>query len=209
MGTSAELLDARQRRRVCLVTALRLCQNANVMTALRSRLRFPIDAAPACARSLVVAVAFAWTSVAGALEPGVAAPAFTLPTAGGDTVALDRLRGRIVYVDFWASWCGPCKRSFPWMSELQQRYGGQGFAVVAINVDRKREDAERFLRQVPAGFTVAFDAAGTTPAAYGATSMPSSYLIDDKGNVVEIENGFRDDRKAALEARIRALVAAR
>jgi thiol-disulfide isomerase/thioredoxin len=160
-----------------------------------------------CGAALALAALVTTTAVA-AVEPGSVAPAFALPTAAGATVRLADLRGQVVYVDFWASWCGPCKRSFPWMNELQQRYGSQGFAIVAINVDKKREDADRFLRQVPASFTVAFDAAGAAPAAYGAKSMPSSFLIDARGNVVEIENGFRDDRKAPLEERIRALVAA-
>jgi cytochrome c biogenesis protein CcmG, thiol:disulfide interchange protein DsbE len=144
-----------------------------------------------------------------AVDVGAAAPAFALPDARGAPVALDKLRGQVVYVDFWASWCTPCKRSFPWMNELQQRWGGKGLAVVAINVDKKRDDADRFLRQVPATFTVVFDETGATPAAFGVKAMPSSYLIDTRGNVVEIEQGYRDERRATLEERIRALVAAR
>ena len=144
-----------------------------------------------------------------AVDVGAAAPAFALPDAKGATIALDKLRGQVVYVDFWASWCTPCKRSFPWMNELQQRWGDKGLAVVAINVDKKRDDADRFLRQVPATFTVVFDETGATPAAFGVKAMPSSYLIDPRGNVVEIEQGYRDERRAALEERIRALVAAR
>ncbi|MEP7181119.1 MAG: TlpA disulfide reductase family protein [Betaproteobacteria bacterium] len=159
--------------------------------------------------SLVVVLALLAPAPAIAIDVGAAAPGFALPDAKGATVALDQLRGQVVYVDFWASWCAPCKRSFPWMNELQQRWGGKGLAVVAINVDKKRDDADRFLRQVPTAFTVVFDPAGTAPAAYGVKAMPSSYLIDARGNVVEVEQGFRDERKAALEERIRALVAAR
>ena len=144
-----------------------------------------------------------------AADVGAPAPAFTLPDAHGASVSLDALRGRVVYVDFWASWCAPCRRSFPWMNELQRRYGDQGFAVVAINVDRRREDAQRFLQQVPAAFTVLYDGAGVAPAAWGVKGMPSSYLVDARGTVVAVEQGFRDDRKAALEERIRALVAVR
>src|ERR1700740_2946401 len=92
--------------------------------------------------------------VVGAVGVGEAAPGFSLASAKGDTVALDRLKGQVVYVDFWASWCGPCKRSFPWMNELAERYGDKGFTVVAVNVDKKREDAERFLASTPARFTV-------------------------------------------------------
>jgi thiol-disulfide isomerase/thioredoxin len=142
-----------------------------------------------------------------AATPGAAAPPFALPTAGGDTVSLAPLRGRVVYVDFWASWCAPCRRSFPWMNALQARYGKDGLAIVGINVDKRREDAERFLRDTPASFTVVYDAHGATPAAYDVKGMPSSYLIDRRGNVVAVEEGFHDERRDDVEARIRALLA--
>jgi cytochrome c biogenesis protein CcmG/thiol:disulfide interchange protein DsbE len=140
---------------------------------------------------------------------GDSAPAFDLATADGRSVSLDGLRGNVVYVDFWASWCVPCKQSFPWMNALQDRHRGERFAIVAINVDKHRPDAERFLRDVPATFPVVFDAAGATPAAFDVKGMPSSYLIDRNGKVVAIEEGFHDDRVAAIEAQIRALLATR
>jgi len=156
------------------------------------------------------AVALAWCPLAAlAVGVGEPAPAFSLPTARGDAVALDKLRGQVVYVDFWASWCGPCKRSFPWMNELAQRYGASGFTIIAVNVDKKREDAERFLAQMPAQFTVVYDAPGATPAAFAVKGMPSSYLIDRNGRVVMVEQGFRDEQKTAVENRIRELLAAR
>ena len=144
-----------------------------------------------------------------ALGVGEAAPAFALPTATGESVALDKLRGRVVYVDFWASWCGPCRRSFPWMNELQQKYGGAGFTVVGVNVDKRRPDAEKFLQQTPAAFTIVYDPAGTTPEAYGVKGMPSSYLVDANGKVVAVDSGFRDEQKAEFEARIKTLLPAR
>ena len=155
-----------------------------------------------------VLCAFVLAGPAAAVEAGQAAPAFALPTAKGDTVALDKLRGKVVYVDFWASWCGPCRRSFPWMNEMQQKYGGKGLVVVAVNVDKKRADADRFLAQNPAGFTIVFDEAGATPSAYDVKGMPSSYLIDPTGKVTFVERGFLDESKAVLEQKIAALVAA-
>jgi hypothetical protein len=95
------------------------------------------------------------------------------------------------------------------MNEMQRRYGNQGLSIVAINVDRKRDDATRFLSEVPADFTVLYDAPGATPAAYAVKAMPSSYLIDRGGNIVAIEQGFRDESRSALEQRIRALVTPR
>jgi cytochrome c biogenesis protein CcmG, thiol:disulfide interchange protein DsbE len=182
-------------RRACVTVGEAPCNNAIVMK---------------CIASVLLAVAFACAMApARAAGVGDAAPPLSLATAKGDTVALDGLRGQVVYVDFWASWCGPCKRSFPWMNEISQRYGDKGLAVIAVNVDRKREDAQRFLAQTPARFTVVYDAAGVTPAAWAVKGMPSSYLIDRAGRVVMVEQGFRDEQKPAVEQRIRELLAAR
>lgn len=157
------------------------------------------------------AIAVLWLAAewAGAVEVGTAAPQFALPTARGATISLQALRGQVVYVDFWASWCGPCRRSFPWMNELHQRYGSRGFTLVAINVDTKRADADRFLQQYPADFVVVYDAAGATPAAYDVKAMPSSYVIDPQGRIAWIEHGFLDERRSALEDKIRSLIVVR
>lgn len=160
---------------------------------------------------LIFAAAFAAVCLAPsahAVDAGEPAPALALATAKGEPVALDKLRGKVVYVDFWASWCGPCRRSFPWMNEMQAKYGPKGFTVVGVNVDKKRSDAERFLAQIPATFTVVFDETGATPAAWGVKGMPSSYLVDGTGKVVFVERGFTDEHKADIEKRIAALVMA-
>ncbi|MEO6566180.1 MAG: TlpA disulfide reductase family protein [Casimicrobiaceae bacterium] len=162
---------------------------------------------PTLAMMAVVASLLALPAPVQAVEAGATAPPFSLPTAKGEPLALDRLRGKVVYVDFWASWCGPCRRSFPWMNEMQQKYGAKGFTVVAINVDKKRVDAENFLAQIPANFPVVYDEAGTTPAAYAVKGMPSSYLIDPNGKVSYVERGFVDENKAPLEDRVKALLA--
>jgi len=154
--------------------------------------------------TLLVAVLAA--APAFAARTGEPAPAFALATAAGDIVDLTRLRGRVVYVDFWASWCTPCKRSFPWMNELEARHRDSGLTIIAINVDKRREDALRFLRDVPARFTVVFDAEGRTPAAFDVKGMPSSYLIDREGRIAAVEEGFHDERATVIEQRIRALL---
>jgi thiol-disulfide isomerase/thioredoxin len=122
-------------------------------------------------------------------------------------VRLADLRGRIVFLDFWASWCTPCRLSFPWMNQMQATYGPQGLQVVAINVDAKRADADRFLAATPVQFAIAFDPAGDTPRAYGIKAMPSSFLIGTDGRVLHTHAGFRDADKADLEQRIRAALA--
>jgi len=153
-------------------------------------------------RTVAAAGLLAFALSAHALAPGDPAPAFTLADGAGKTVSLASLRGRVVYVDFWASWCTPCRRSFPWMNAMQARHGGEGLTVVGVNVDKRPADAARFLGDVPATFTVVYDPGGATPSAYGVKGMPSSYLIDRRGNVVAVEDGFHDERRAALEAQI-------
>lgn len=154
-------------------------------------------------RNIVTVIALSLATAVGAVEIGQPAPDFDLPGAKGP-VKLAALRDKVVYVDFWASWCGPCKQSFPWMNEMQTKYGAQGLTIVGINVDKKRADAEGFLKGTPANFTVAYDEKGGTPTAYQIKGMPSSYLIDRNGKVIATHAGFRPEEAAALEAKLRA-----
>lgn len=140
----------------------------------------------------------------GAVETGAMAPAVTAVDGNDRPVDLAALRGKAVYVDFWASWCAPCRRSFPWMNAMHEKYAAKGLAVIAINVDRKRVDADRFLAHVPAHFAIAYDAEGRTPNAYAIKGMPSAVLIDSLGRVVSTHAGFRDEDREMLEAGIRA-----
>jgi len=139
---------------------------------------------------------------ASAVEKGTEAPEFDV---SGQTanVKLSAYHGKLVYLDFWASWCGPCKKSFPWMNDMQKRYGAQGLQVIAVNLDAKRTDALEFLSIVPVGFTIGFDPAGSVARSYGVKGMPSSVLIAPDGHVIGMHEGFNDSDKAELEDRIR------
>jgi thiol-disulfide isomerase/thioredoxin len=148
-------------------------------------------------------------SIVGALVAPTAsaerAPDFVLQ--GPDaTVSLSSYRGRVVYVDFWASWCTPCRKSFPWMNAMQRKYEKYGFAVVALNLDADRRLAEGFLEQTPAEFVIAFDPSGTTAEQYKVDVMPSSYLVDRQGDLVAIHKGFRNKDAAMMEQQIRQLL---
>ncbi len=160
------------------------------------------QAACGAAMSITVACAFAAAasiaSVAQAAAVGETAPNFRLPTAGAETT-LAEFKGRVVYLDFWASWCGPCKQSFPWMNSLADRYRDKGLEIIAVNVDTSRPPAERFLKSLPARFTVAFDASGNTAKQYAVTAMPMSYLIDVDGKVLLAHSGFKPADTAAIE----------
>jgi len=143
-------------------------------------------------------------SLAPAFAAG-AAPDFSLPTDHGK-VSLSALKGQVVYVDFWASWCSPCRKSFPWMNEIYSRYKDRGFRIVAVNLDSDREDCDKFLKKIPADFTIAFNPEGNVADAYGVMGMPSSYLIDREGRIHATHMGFRDGDKAGIESEIRALL---
>ncbi len=135
------------------------------------------------------------------------APAFTLPTlTGNGEISLSALKGRVVYVDFWATWCPPCRKSFPWMDEMQSQYGPDGLTIVAISIDRNRELAERFIQQMKPGFTVAHDPQGAVSKKYQVSAMPTSYLIDRTGNIVSTHIGFRESDGARLERKIEDLL---
>jgi cytochrome c biogenesis protein CcmG, thiol:disulfide interchange protein DsbE len=144
-----------------------------------------------------------------ALEAGETAPAFDLPSTKGNLKLAD-LKGSWVYIDFWASWCGPCRQSFPWMNELQAKMGNN-LKIVGINVDTKRADADKFLAEFPAKFALAFDDKGITPKAYRSKTMkggmPFSALIKPDGTVAWTHEGFDKTEIKALEEKIVQAVA--
>jgi len=139
---------------------------------------------------------------AAAIDAGTAAPEFQLNGSRG-AVNLGAMKGKVVYLDFWASWCGPCKQSFPWMNEMQAKYGAKGLQIVGINLDSKRADADKFLAEVPATFVLAFDAQGDTPKRYGIKGMPTSVLIGPDGKVLMVHAGFKAEQRDELERQIR------
>ncbi len=131
------------------------------------------------------------------------APKFSLPSDNG-MVSLTALKGKVVYVDFWATWCGPCRKSFPWMNEMNDKYKKQGLEIIAISMDSKKEKVAKFLEKVPANFTIAYDPEGEVADAYKVQVMPSSYIIDRNGKLIEKHYGFRTKDKSDLEKALQA-----
>jgi len=131
-----------------------------------------------------------------------------LPTARASMpdLDLDQYRGKVVYLDFWASWCEPCRKSFPWMNAMQKAYGGRGLVVIAVNVDTVRNDADHFLRTVPANFQVLYDPAGDLAQRYRLVGMPSAFLVDRDGRIVTHHVGFTSDSPRVEEAEIQRLL---
>ena len=140
------------------------------------------------------------TSRAAAGPPPAAA--FELPTRDG-TVKLAALHDKVVLVDFWASWCAPCRQSFPWLGTMSERYGKDGLVVVAIDLDKDRGAAEAFLRELAPSFTVAFDPAGRSAEAFDVKAMPSSFLVSRAGRVVYSHSGFNGRDTGAIETQIK------
>jgi len=135
----------------------------------------------------------------------------TLPLVAAPAVlsdyGLERYNGRVVIVDFWASWCKPCRQSMPWLDELSTRYAGHGLVVVGINVDAERADAEKFLRDVPVTFEVFFDPAGSLAQRFKVPGMPATYIFDREGVLAESHLGFKQAQRSTFEARVRELLA--
>lgn len=115
-------------------------------------------------------------------------------------------RGKVVVLDFWASWCAPCLRSIPWLNEMQARYADQGLVVVGVNVDRERADAERFLAGTPSHFAIFYDSEGRLPRQYGVEGMPSSFIFDRDGHLVAKHVGFQSARREQYEQELRELL---
>ncbi|NOT83264.1 MAG: TlpA family protein disulfide reductase [Methylococcaceae bacterium] len=111
---------------------------------------------------------------------------------------LQKFQGKVVYVDFWASWCPPCVKSFPFLNDLEHDFKDQGLQVIAINLDEALQDAKDFLAKQPANFTLALDTSKQCAQAFGVMAMPSSYLIDRKGIIRHTSLGFRPETAKAL-----------
>jgi thiol-disulfide isomerase/thioredoxin len=114
--------------------------------------------------------------------------------------------GKIVYVDFWASWCIPCRASFPWMNNLKAQYQAQGLTILSINLDHSRALADEFLLQNPASFPVIYDPKGLIARKYKLSGMPSSFIINRQGQIVSVHVGFNQEKKVAYEKELIALL---
>ncbi|PCK07307.1 MAG: thioredoxin [Alteromonadaceae bacterium] len=114
--------------------------------------------------------------------------------------------GDIIYIDFWASWCKPCRKSFPWMNAMHKKYQTRGFKVLAVNVDKERALADKFLKNTPTEFPIFYDPEGRLAKAFKLQGMPSSFMIDDKGQILSAHKGFFESRTPSYEKEIQSLL---
>lgn len=156
----------------------------------------------------IVALSLILPVTAMAASEGETAPLFTLPDIDSDkpAISLESLRGKTVYVDFWASWCAPCLRSMPLINELYGKYRDQDFEVIAINVDDPIEDGQDFLLDNPLDYLIAADTDNTVLNEFGVTGMPTSFLIDKEGVIRMVHMGFRGNDIETIEAAVLELL---
>ena len=158
-------------------------------------------------RALSFALALCAAPCVLAVEAGMPAPAMSLaPLEQGAPLSMPGLKGSVVYVDFWASWCVPCRLSMPALDALYRRNKARGFTVVGVNKDATLADARRFLAKVPVTFPLAADPADAAARGFDVKAMPSGYLVDRKGIVRHVHRGFTTGTGAELEREIDSLL---
>jgi thiol-disulfide isomerase/thioredoxin len=135
-----------------------------------------------------------------------AAPGFTLPDAGGRKVSLKDYRGKVVFLNFWATWCESCREEMPSMERLYQEFKGKGLEVVAVNIKEKPRDALAFAKELKLTYPVLLDPEGEVGLLYGAFGLPATYLIDRKGVVLARMWGPADWHGPAARKLFAALV---
>ena len=141
-----------------------------------------------------------------AVGPDDKAPDFTLKSLDGANLRLEEYRGQVVLINFWASWCGPCRQEMPHLEALHQRYSSLGFTLLGVNVDKDSGDAEGFLEDTPVTFPILFDPESSVSELYDVIAMPTTVLVDRSGNMRFIHHGYKPGYENDYQAQIRALI---
>jgi thiol-disulfide isomerase/thioredoxin len=134
------------------------------------------------------------------------APDFTLQNNAGENVRLAEQRGQVVMLNFWASWCGPCRKEMPLLDEMQKRYGDAGFRLYGVNVEEDNADAKKLLKELGVTFPVLFDPQSKVSSLYGVDSMPFTVLIDKKGKLRVVHRGYKEGDENKYREHIRELI---
>ena len=158
--------------------------------------------------TIAISVLLGASVSAGALELGTPAPTFDLPVFNGNKqhMGLSDLHGKVVLLDFWASWCGPCRQSFPLYEKLRAEMPAADFTLIAINLDEMAEGPTAFLEEHPVHYTSLADPAGEVARAYGLRGMPSSFVIDRDGVLRARHTGFKPEDIKELRTEIMELI---
>ena len=135
-----------------------------------------------------------------------AAPAWQLKDLAGTTVTSEQLKGKVVVVDFWATWCGPCRQEMPHLNRIHERYHKAGFMLLGINLDEQPEAAHAMVRKLGIGFPVLFDSGKRVSRLYDVSAMPSTILIDRDGRVRHVHRGYRAGHEVQYDNEVREML---
>lgn len=138
------------------------------------------------------------------LATSIALSLFSAPLWADGDLDLSNYRGKVVYVDFWASWCGPCRESFPWMNKMMNQYRKEGLVIVAVNLDKDKADAQNFLKKIPANFSILYNPTASLADKYHVMGMPTALVFDRSGRLIHQHIGFNPQRTASYEQAIQA-----
>ena len=144
--------------------------------------------------------------VSGATAERTAAPDFTLKSATGENIKLSELRGQVVMINFWASWCGPCRQEMPLLDELHSRYSPMGFTLLCVNVEKDSSKAKALLKDLPVNFPILFDQQNQVSKDYDVVAMPSTVIVDRDGNIRYIHKGYKPGDENAYQDMIRTVL---
>lgn len=134
------------------------------------------------------------------------APDFTLKSRSGENIKLSELRGNVVMVNFWASWCGPCRQEMPLLQQLYDRYQGMGFTLLGVNVDEQPAAALKMLKEIPVDFPILYDSSNKVSKQYQVKAMPSTFMVDRDGNIRHLHQGYKPGYEDDYQQQIRALL---
>jgi peroxiredoxin len=161
-----------------------------------------------CIRALSVIVlgSLGWTAGAATLQAGAPAPTFQLNSMGGKPVALADLKGQIVLLNFWASWCGPCRQEMPILEQLNRQYHAKGVTLLGVNVEPDSVAAVNWLKATPVTFPILFDTDSKVSKLYEVEGMPNTVIVDRKGVVRYIHRGYNAGAENEYLNQIRSLI---
>jgi thiol-disulfide isomerase/thioredoxin len=155
------------------------------------------------AAALLVAPAVTGSAAGGGVAP---AAEFSLNARSGEAVTLSSLKGQVVLINFWATWCGPCRKEMPLLEQIQKKYAPLGFTMLGVNVEEDTRLMDAFLKDVPVTFPILLDPANGVSKLYDVSAMPSTVIVDRKGNVRFIHQGYKPGDESKYQDMIRQLI---
>ena len=157
-------------------------------------------------KNLLVLFMLAFTPLTLAVTATGPAENFTLKSASGENIRLSEYRGQVVLINFWASWCGPCRQEMPHLDAIHKKYQPMGFTVFGVNVEQDRKMAEKILRDIPVSFPILFDDSNLVSELYNVDAMPVTVLVDRNGDIRFMHRGYKPGYEDEYEKQVRTLI---